>query len=70
MADAHDHAHTPVLLAEVIDALRVQADGIYMDCTFGRGGHTRALLERLGPHATLVAMDRDPQAVASGRARR
>jgi 16S rRNA (cytosine1402-N4)-methyltransferase len=68
MADAHDHAHTPVLLAQVIDALRVRADGIYMDCTFGRGGHTRALLEKLGPDATVVAIDRDPQAVASGRA--
>jgi 16S rRNA (cytosine1402-N4)-methyltransferase len=68
MADTHDRAHTPVLLAEVIEALRVRVDGIYMDCTFGRGGHTRALLERLGPDGRVVAMDRDPEAVASGRA--
>ncbi len=67
MANAHGHAHTPVLLAEVIDGLQVQADGIYMDCTFGRGGHTRALLERLGPRARVVAIDRDGQAVAAGR---
>jgi 16S rRNA (cytosine1402-N4)-methyltransferase len=67
MADTHGHAHTPVLLAEVIDGLRVQTDGIYMDCTFGRGGHTRALLEKLGPHGRVVAIDRDPEAVAAGR---
>lgn len=68
MTDTHGYAHTPVLLAQVIDALRVQADGIYMDCTFGRGGHTRAILERLGPRGQVVAIDRDPDAVASGRA--
>lgn len=68
MADTHGHAHTPVLLAEVIEGLRVQADGIYIDCTFGRGGHTRALLEKLGTRGRVVAIDRDPQAVAAGRA--
>lgn len=66
MVNAHGHSHTPVLLAEVIEGLRVVADGIYMDCTFGRGGHTRALLEKLGPHGRVVAIDRDPQAVAVG----
>jgi 16S rRNA (cytosine1402-N4)-methyltransferase len=66
MVNAHGHSHTPVLLAEVIEGLRVVADGIYMDCTFGRGGHTRALLEKLGPHGRVVAIDRDPQAVAFG----
>ena len=67
MTNVHAHTHTPVLLAEVIDGLQVQADGIYMDCTFGRGGHTRGLLEKLGPRGRVVAIDRDPQAVAAGR---
>ena len=68
MPNVHGHTHTPVMLTEVIDGLQVRADGIYMDCTFGRGGHTRALLDLLGPHARVVAIDRDPQAVAAGRA--
>jgi 16S rRNA (cytosine1402-N4)-methyltransferase len=68
MSDAHGPAHTPVLLAEVIDGLALQADGIYMDCTFGRGGHSRALLAELGPLGRVVAMDRDRQAVEVGTA--
>jgi 16S rRNA (cytosine1402-N4)-methyltransferase len=56
-----------VLLAQVVAGLQVQADGIYMDCTFGRGGHSRAILARLGPHGRVLAIDRDPQAVAAGR---
>ena len=68
MTHVHSPTHTPVLLTEVIDGLQLQADGIYMDCTFGRGGHTRALLGRLGPHGRVVAIDRDPEAVAAGRA--
>ena len=68
MADNHGHTHTPVLLAEVIDGLHLQTDGIYIDCTFGRGGHTRALLARLGPRARVLAIDRDAQAVEAGRA--
>ena len=44
MPNVHGHTHTPVMLTEVIDGLQVQADGIYMDCTFGRGGHTRGTL--------------------------
>lgn len=55
--------HRPVLLVEAIDALNVKEDGIYVDCTFGRGGHSRAILERLGVRGRLVALDRDPQAV-------
>jgi 16S rRNA (cytosine1402-N4)-methyltransferase len=58
--------HRPVLLAEAIDALNVREDGIYVDCTFGRGGHSRAILERIGAHGRLVALDRDPQAVRAG----
>jgi 16S rRNA (cytosine1402-N4)-methyltransferase len=55
--------HTTVLLAEAIDALVTTPDGVYVDGTFGRGGHTRALLARLSTRARLVAIDRDPQAV-------
>ena len=61
------HGHTPVLVAELLDGLCVRADGVYVDCTFGRGGHTRALLQRLGPRARVIAIDRDPQSVARGR---
>src|SRR3954465_2814076 len=53
--------HRPVLVSEAIQALAIRADGIYVDGTFGRGGHSRAILERLGPGARLIALDRDPQ---------
>jgi 16S rRNA (cytosine1402-N4)-methyltransferase len=58
-----DWQHTTVLLAEAIDALVTTPAGIYVDGTFGRGGHSRALLERLSPEGRLIAIDRDPQAV-------
>jgi 16S rRNA (cytosine1402-N4)-methyltransferase len=61
--------HVPVLLDEVLAALRLRADGRYLDATFGRGGHTAEVLARLGPQGRVVALDRDPQAVAAGRAR-
>ena len=61
--------HTPVLLDEVLAGLAVQADGRYCDATFGRGGHTAALLARLGPAGRVCAIDRDPEAIAAGRAR-
>ncbi|HQR51745.1 MAG TPA: 16S rRNA (cytosine(1402)-N(4))-methyltransferase RsmH [Burkholderiales bacterium] len=61
-------AHAPVLCDEAVDALQVRADGCYVDCTFGRGGHSRAILARLGAGGQLVALDRDPQAIAAGRA--
>jgi 16S rRNA (cytosine1402-N4)-methyltransferase len=54
--------HLPVLVQEVIQALAIRADGTYVDGTFGRGGHSRAILERLGPQGRLIALDRDPQA--------
>jgi 16S rRNA (cytosine1402-N4)-methyltransferase len=60
--------HTPVLLQEAIDALLVRADGTYLDGTFGRGGHSRAILERLGPQGRLIAIDRDPEAELAARA--
>jgi 16S rRNA (cytosine1402-N4)-methyltransferase len=59
-------AHAPVLLAETIDALAPHDDGIYVDGTFGRGGYTRALLDRA--RCRVFAIDRDPEAVASGAA--
>jgi len=57
--------HTTVLLTEAVEALVTQADGIYVDGTFGRGGHARAILDRLSPAGRLVAFDKDPQAVAA-----
>ena len=60
--------HIPVLLTEALDALAVRPDGIYVDGTFGRGGHSRGLLARLGPAGRLIALDRDPTAIAAGQA--
>lgn len=54
------------MLSESLDALSIRPDGVYIDATFGRGGHSRAMLERLGPTGRLLALDRDPQAVAAG----
>lgn len=61
--------HTPVLLDEVLAGLAVQPEGRYCDATFGRGGHTGALLARLGPTGRVYAVDRDPDAIAAGRER-
>jgi 16S rRNA (cytosine1402-N4)-methyltransferase len=58
-------SHTTVLLHEAIDALVTSPDGIYVDGTFGRGGHSRLLLSRLSPRGRLIALDRDPEAVAA-----
>jgi 16S rRNA (cytosine1402-N4)-methyltransferase len=63
-AVAHD-SHQTVLLEEAIDALAIRADGVYVDATFGRGGHSRLILDRLGPRGRLIALDRDPEAVAA-----
>jgi len=57
--------HQTVLLQEAVEALAIKPSGIYVDGTFGRGGHSRAILERLGPNGRLLALDRDPQAVAA-----
>ncbi len=54
--------HIPVLLAETIDSLNIQPDGIYVDCTFGGGGHSKAIAEKLGAKGKLVAFDQDDDA--------
>lgn len=54
----------PVLLIEAIEALNIDADGVYMDATFGRGGHAGAILEKLSAGGRLICLDRDPQAYA------
>ncbi len=61
-------AHVTVLLEEAVGSLAVKADGVYLDATFGRGGHSRRILAALGEKGRLVAVDRDPQAVAAGAA--
>ncbi len=58
--------HRPVLLQEAVDGLAVRADGVYVDGTFGRGGHSRAILAKLSEQGRLIALDRDPEAVAAG----
>ena len=59
--------HTTVLLQEAVDALVHDPQGSYLDATFGRGGHSRAILARMGPNARLCAFDQDPQAVQSAQ---
>lgn len=61
--------HIPVLAGETLAALSLESDGYYVDATFGRGGHTALLLEALGPRGRVLALDRDPAAIAAGRAR-
>ena len=59
--------HIPVMLNEAVEGLAVQAGGRYLDGTFGRGGHARAVLSRLGPDGRLLLMDQDPQAIATAQ---
>jgi 16S rRNA (cytosine1402-N4)-methyltransferase len=61
--------HHPVLEQEVADFLVRDPDAAYLDVTLGGGGHTAAILDRLGPHGSITALDRDPEAIAQGRAR-
>lgn len=60
--------HVSVLLAEAVAGLAIHPNGIYVDATFGRGGHSRAILSALGPAGRLIALDRDPAAIAAGAA--
>jgi 16S rRNA (cytosine1402-N4)-methyltransferase len=61
--------HKPVLVAETLAALALEADGYYVDATFGRGGHTALILQALGREGRVLALDRDPAAIAAGRQR-
>ena len=56
-------SHTSVLLQECLDGLAIKTDGIYIDATFGRGGHSGEILKQLGSNGRLIAFDRDPQAI-------
>ena len=60
-------SHATVLLHEAVEALQLKPEGIYVDGTFGRGGHSRLILETLGSAGRLIALDKDPAAVAAGR---
>src|SRR5512139_2784821 len=60
--------HETVLLHEAVEALQIRPSGIYVDGTFGRGGHSRLILQKLGAEGQLIALDKDPAAVAAGQA--
>lgn len=66
--NTNEFAHTTVLLAPTVDGCLNDPDGIYVDGTFGRGGHSRLLLSRLGAGGRLIGFDKDPLAIASGKA--
>jgi 16S rRNA (cytosine1402-N4)-methyltransferase len=64
----NEPAHVPVLAREAVAALAIQPDGVYVDGTFGRGGHSRLILDRLGAQGRVIALDRDPDAIRAGAA--
>jgi len=61
------YEHKPVLLNEVLNGLNLRPGGYYVDCTFGRGGHSEAILQRLDKHGRVLAIDKDPDAIGSFR---
>ena len=63
----NDYEHTPVLVDEVLNGLKLRPDGFYVDCTFGRGGHTQAILDRLGNEGHILVFDKDPDAIEFAR---
>lgn len=68
MTNCSQHHH-PVLLDEALDGLNIRTDGYYIDATFGRGGHTCMILQRLGPKGRLLAIDKDPDAIRAAHER-
>ena len=67
MLKLNGYTHKPVLLDKALQALAIRADGCYVDCTFGRGGHSRAILQGLGDRGRLLAFDKDPEAARFAR---
>ncbi|WP_434950020.1 16S rRNA (cytosine(1402)-N(4))-methyltransferase RsmH [Shewanella sp. HL-SH4] len=65
---SQEFAHLSVLLKETVEGLNIEPNGIYIDGTFGRGGHSRHVLSHLGPNGRLIAIDRDPQAIEAAKA--
>jgi 16S rRNA (cytosine1402-N4)-methyltransferase len=63
----NEHHHVPVLLEEALQALQVKEDGVYVDATYGRGGHAQEILKRLGDRGRLLVFDRDPKACEDAR---
>ena len=59
--------HQPVMLVEVLEGLQIVAGGTYIDCTFGRGGHSREILKQLNSNGRLLAIDQDQEAITYGR---
>ncbi|WP_158637022.1 16S rRNA (cytosine(1402)-N(4))-methyltransferase RsmH [Arenimonas daejeonensis] len=68
MRESTQPSHLPVMFAQVLEGLRVLGNGRYLDGTFGRGGHARGVLDRLGPDGRLLVMDKDPEAIATAHA--
>lgn len=64
---AHTDTHLPVLFHEALEALNITPEGVYIDGTFGRGGHSRAILQALGPSGRLLGIDKDPEAIECAR---
>ena len=67
MSQSSEFKHVSVLLDECIEALAIKPNGIYIDATFGRGGHSAHILDALGSDGTLIAFDRDPQAIEAAK---